>query len=345
MQRLFIFVLLVLSFLSPDLIAGESRTWTSASGEYTTIATLEEVVDDGASVILKKENGKRIKVVVAQLSESDQTYIAQSRNASPQSDGQNSGGSTNETDDLPTYPYEVSLGMTLKEIHSRCEISEEKYDKLSNWRILTIKPKNSSFASITAIFRNENTLGYYEISFAKPSKALTIKIYKMLRKSFDNAEELKFNSSQKGKESSLTRMYKRPEGGNGYLSYSRDNGESSVSLTFAETAADADIPEALKTILYSVAKDGVLEILKAPSTAVFMPIEKTTFECTEYGKCFCVYIFVDAQNSYGAMLRARYAVPVIYENGTANLDPTLHVVEVKRGEKYFDARIREIQER
>lgn len=52
-----------------------SRTWTSADGKFSVVATLVEVVDN--EVVLKKENGDTIRVSLDQLSDADHKFIEQ----------------------------------------------------------------------------------------------------------------------------------------------------------------------------------------------------------------------------------------------------------------------------
>jgi hypothetical protein len=63
---------------------------------------------------------------------------------------------------------------------------------------------------------------------------------------------------------------------------------------------------------------GVKDRLKAPATADF-PWDAVRTK--ELGSCrFQVEAYVDAQNSFGAMIRTRYSATMIYANDTWRLD-------------------------
>jgi hypothetical protein len=49
------------------------RTWRSADGQYSVEATLVEVADD--QVVLRREDGKTVKVPVSRLSDADREYL------------------------------------------------------------------------------------------------------------------------------------------------------------------------------------------------------------------------------------------------------------------------------
>ena len=66
-----IFVLVLVG--QPFLASGQERTWKDATGDYTVQAELLEVVDGKA--VLKKANGKTIRVPLKVLSEADQAFI------------------------------------------------------------------------------------------------------------------------------------------------------------------------------------------------------------------------------------------------------------------------------
>jgi hypothetical protein len=59
---------------------------------------------------------------------------------------------------------------------------------------------------------------------------------------------------------------------------------------------------------YKRAKEFISESLKSPSTAKFESFKQTKVH--KVGNDYYVYIVVDAQNSYGAMLRNKYTVHV-----------------------------------
>jgi S1-C subfamily serine protease len=82
-------------------ISGEMRTWTSASGSFSTEAELLEVTADG-SVRLKRKDGREITVPLDKLSAADQEFA---RSQAPASPG-GSGGSPSATT-TPKSPEEV----------------------------------------------------------------------------------------------------------------------------------------------------------------------------------------------------------------------------------------------
>ncbi|MDO5553067.1 MAG: SHD1 domain-containing protein [Planctomycetia bacterium] len=369
MRHFVILTLVVLPLLATNLNADEFRKWTSASGKYTTEATLEEICDDGVSVLLKKRNGKTAKVVIEQLCEDDKTYISQ-KTDDPFAEEDAKPASSSESPSQPeskkpeaarqkppkpeppkkqeveipvTYPFEVSLGNTLDDVRSHCEIIDEKYDKLSNWRTLTIKPKNEAIEVIEAIFRNESTLGYYRVTFRNPTKELTTRVYEVLKPCFKTPLELQFISTSQGEESAICDLHQSTDGSSSRLYYNNTPVSGELTLSFTERDGDAEVSESFKEVLYPVAKDAILDRLKAPATAVFPPKEDTVYEPRDPGEAFILYISVDAQNSYGALIRSRYAVSVHYKDGVASvIDSKYSVLEVKRGETHSDAFLREI---
>jgi hypothetical protein len=65
-------------------------------------------------------------------------------------------------------------------------------------------------------------------------------------------------------------------------------------------------------LAYDEAVNHIYEELKAPSTAHFGPIEETQFQPKGKNGVYVV-IWVDAQNSYGAMLRQTYHCSLTYK--------------------------------
>ena len=72
MQRQ-IFLSVMLSLLLFNASTGWSRTWTDKTGKHTVEAELVEVKDGEA--VLKKTDGKVVRVPVARLSKADQKYL------------------------------------------------------------------------------------------------------------------------------------------------------------------------------------------------------------------------------------------------------------------------------
>lgn len=71
-------VLLLLMLTAKSAVAAEVRTWTSAGGEHTLEASLDEVVtlDNGdVEVVLLKLDGKPIRMPLVKLSEADQKHL------------------------------------------------------------------------------------------------------------------------------------------------------------------------------------------------------------------------------------------------------------------------------
>lgn len=72
---------------------------------------------------------------------------------------------------------------------------------------------------------------------------------------------------------------------------------------------DSNVPDKYEVI--SVAEKFVKNNLKAPSTAEFSPLSETTINIFKDNSVW-VDGYVDAQNSFGAMIRSKYSVKMIY---------------------------------
>ncbi len=74
-------------------------------------------------------------------------------------------------------------------------------------------------------------------------------------------------------------------------------------------ARDSQTPDEYAVI--SVAEKFVKNNLKAPSTAEFSPLSETSINIFKDNSVW-VDGYVDAQNSFGAMIRSKYSVKMIY---------------------------------
>jgi len=73
--------------------------------------------------------------------------------------------------------------------------------------------------------------------------------------------------------------------------------------------ADKKPPTAEEKEAYRLTKSWITQTLKAPATARFQPIEEVEFSPHENG-IMNVRIYVDAQNTYAAMIRTRFICEV-----------------------------------
>ena len=68
--------------------------------------------------------------------------------------------------------------------------------------------------------------------------------------------------------------------------------------------------ETLEPMVYKIAKEEIISVLKAPSTAEFSPIEETLIKKTLDGSDYFVSGYVDAENSFGGKIRSEYTVKI-----------------------------------
>lgn len=86
-------------------------------------------------------------------------------------------------------------------------------------------------------------------------------------------------------------------------------GKKSVTQTKVETGQD-DVE------IYSMSQLFVERALKAPSTAEFPTTSHANI--TKEGNIYKVSCFVDAQNSFGAMIRSNYYTEMSYDSASEN---------------------------
>jgi hypothetical protein len=72
----------------------------------------------------------------------------------------------------------------------------------------------------------------------------------------------------------------------------------------------------LSSNAYYAAEENIKNQLKAPSTAEFAGYNKSVVTKVGPGDTFKIESYVDAQNSFGAKLRARWTATAIYKNGS-----------------------------
>jgi len=88
-----------------------------------------------------------------------------------------------------------------------------------------------------------------------------------------------------------------------------------VIIAIGYNACSSEEPEPVGEINALIhSRDCVTNSLKAPATAVFAPLFKSTVTKTN-DSTFTVVSYVDSQNSYGAMLRNAYTCTVVYSQG------------------------------
>lgn len=80
--------------------------------------------------------------------------------------------------------------------------------------------------------------------------------------------------------------------------------------------------EELKTVLYIMSTDTIKKYLKSPSSAKFSEMYDCGFSRAGSNSLF-MKGWVDAQNSYGAVLRQDWSVAATYDNSTDKMDIAL----------------------
>lgn len=86
-------------------------------------------------------------------------------------------------------------------------------------------------------------------------------------------------------------------------------------LVISENSKEEKIFEKdLKIDAFVIAKNFIRQNLKAPSTAEFQSYPEATI--SNDGNQFTIYTYVDAQNSFGAMIRTHFRVVLKYKPET-----------------------------
>src|SRR5687768_5434091 len=84
--KLFAIITAIVGFTT--IASAEERTWSDKSGKFSVMAEFVRI--DGDRAVLRRSDGKEIKVPIEKLSEDDQAVIkAQSTDAAPASDAVN----------------------------------------------------------------------------------------------------------------------------------------------------------------------------------------------------------------------------------------------------------------
>lgn len=83
-----------------------------------------------------------------------------------------------------------------------------------------------------------------------------------------------------------------------------------IAVTFSLTGCGSNKEPYDKARIISKTKNAVKERLKSPSSAEFCPLHE--FQFVESGTDLYVSGYVDAQNSFGAMLRSKFKVTFKY---------------------------------
>lgn len=89
-------------------------------------------------------------------------------------------------------------------------------------------------------------------------------------------------------------------------------GESSSQQEQAKKPAAEQTERARRYQAYDCAKNRITDLLKAPSTAEYQSYSDADIQGT--GTSYTVRSFVDAQNSFGAMLRTEFTCSVEFLN-------------------------------
>jgi hypothetical protein len=86
-----------------------------------------------------------------------------------------------------------------------------------------------------------------------------------------------------------------------------------------------DEKKAAAAYAYSLAKELVLKTLKAPKTASFSGYNDSKYWYDEKHDVYYVQLYVDAQNSFGAMIRQHYQLQLKQTNGSWRLKDVIQI--------------------
>ena len=312
--------------------------------------------EDGTTVTLKDANGKSRDVQLQSLCPDDNEYAKQWQK--DQSGKEDKSDPRQETTDVEPLPQkkrkndvpelssiiEVSVGDRLDAVKASCQILSDVCDDRVNWRRLVIQPKNPMIETYTLYFFDSDEVGAVTILFQDHSPTVEKKITSALSSKFQPESEEEMDRSY-GRGSIRFTIPSKPNESM-MLSYHKEGANEILGIDWCKRPEK--ISNDMKNLLYPVAKDALLEVLKAPATAVFEDVNKTTYEITHFvdlsGVGFDFIVSVDAQNSYGAMIRTRYVVDVDYDvdEPRVDLDDRLSIFDIKRGETVSEALMRNL---
>lgn len=89
-----------------------------------------------------------------------------------------------------------------------------------------------------------------------------------------------------------------------------------VLLSFMASSGDSDAPQDDSLLAYNLATECVKQQLKSPSTAEFAGLfEKKNHVTSLGGDVYKIRSYVDAQNSFGAVIRSQWSCTITLRNG------------------------------
>jgi hypothetical protein len=103
-----------------------------------------------------------------------------------------------------------------------------------------------------------------------------------------------------------------------------------LTLAFAIVGCNSTEPCKDNTLAFVMSQDFIKRQLKSPSTAKFPYTTDRDVSVTQYvheGKCaFTVRTYVDAQNSFGAIVRQNFRVDVSPDDATGNSWSLINII-------------------
>lgn len=352
-----LFWLMLLLFGMSIVSAEDIRTWTSKNGKHTLEAELTAVSEDGKEVTLKDAKGKSRDVKLKTLCPEDNEYAKKWQDAQANQDAEPDPFQEPTVDEPQTQEVEVdttehaelievSVGDSLDTVKASCQILSEVCDDRVNWRRLAIQPKNSLIDTYTLYFFDSEDVGLVFVSFKAPSIKLAKKVTKTLSSKFESKSGLIISSVTDSGDA----FFEIPGKPNESMSLSYNKREKDETLYLLWQTDQKSISDSMKKLLYPVAKKAILDVLKSPASAVFEEESNTAYEFRILSQPQPIRVLltmsVDAQNSYGALLRTRYGVIVHYdvEEPSVDINDNYSILEMKRGETWEDAGLRRLNE-
>ena len=349
MGRLSMLFCLLMACVVSIADAGELRTWTSKNGKYTLEAELTAVSEDGQEVTLKDAKGKSKDVKLSVLCPDDGMYANEwkerkknelSEESAPfqESDESESKDSivpaptTERKNDVHEKNdgrlFGVSLGDTVEQVRQNCEVIDETYDEKSNWRIIKVKAGEGGAECLNAYFMNTDTVGQFELIFKNPSKENARKIANALKRVAKfpaEYEEWSDNGCDHGWIYFLRDKNSKPYV---YFRFSGEEKGKKAEMFFrcVDITKEVYAPDKLREEAYPIAKKMILGRLKAPSTAIFEPLEDINENACFFWSSYKgerwfqhenlhLSMSVEAKNPYNVLIRSNYFVELKYEDG------------------------------